>query len=400
MSSDRHEAGFKRQTPVSAAREQLRGLVTGVDRTEQIATEAAVGRVIAEQVTPERAVPHYDRAAMDGFAVNAEETVGASERAPARLQAAESMGPGQAVRVHTGSEMPDTADAVVRVEDVTERNDGLAVETAVAPGENVAPTGEDIAADTTLFEPGDRLRPSDLGLLKATGIEGVTAYQPPEIAVIPTGEEVVDAEPGPGEIVETNGLVVTRLVERWGGDPRYRDIVTDDQQALADAIERDLDADVIVTTGGSSVGERDLLPEVVEDLGDVAVHGVAHKPGHPVGFGRVEATPVLMLPGYPVSALVNAVQLLYPAVAWAGNREPEAPPTTAGELTRKIASEPGVRSYVRVRHVAEGVEPIRSGGAGVLSSVSAADGWVVVPESQEGIEAGATVSVEDWEWSP
>lgn len=363
-------------------------------------TETAAGRVIADGITAEQPVPHYDRAAMDGFAVVAEETVGASERAPARLEAAESMGPGQAVRVHTGSEMPDTADAVVRVEDVTERTDGLAIETAVTPGENVAPTGEDVAAGATLFEPGDRLRPSDLGVLKATGIGTVPVYERPEIAVIPTGEEVVDADPGPGEIVETNGLVVTRLVERWGGDPRYRDIVTDDQQVLADAIERDLDADVIVTTGGSSVGERDLLPEVVNDLGEVVVHGVAHKPGHPVGFGTVSGTPVLMLPGYPVSALVNAVQLLYPAVAWAGNREPEAPPTTAGELTRKIASEPGVRSYVRVRHVAEGVEPIRSGGAGVLSSVSAADGWVVVPESQEGIEAGATVSVEDWEWSP
>ncbi|WEL17552.1 Molybdopterin biosynthesis enzyme [Halorhabdus sp. SVX81] len=400
MSGDRHEAGFKRQASVDAAREQLRSLVEPVDRTERMPTEAAGGRVIAAEITPKRPVPHYDRAAMDGFAVTAEETVGASERAPARLEAAESMGPGQAVRVHTGSEMPDTADAVVRVEDVTERTDGLAIETAVTPGENVAPTGEDVAADTTLFEPGDRLRPSDLGVLKATGIGTVPVYERPEIAVIPTGEEVVESDPGPGEIVETNGLVVTRLVERWGGDPRYRDIVTDDQQVLADAIERDLDADVIVTTGGSSVGERDLLPEVLAELGDVAVHGVAHKPGHPVGFGSVEETPVLMLPGYPVSALVNAVQLLYPAVAWAGNREPADPPTTAGELTRKIASEPGVRSYVRVRHVAEGVEPIRSGGAGVLSSVSAADGWVVVPESQEGIEAGATVSVEDWEWSP
>jgi molybdopterin molybdotransferase len=226
--------------------------------------------------------------------------------------------------------------------------------------------------------------------------------------VIPTGEELVESDPGPGEVIETNGLTVSRLVERWGGEPRYRDVVTDDHAALREAVAADLDADVVVTTGGSSVGERDLLPEVVDDLGEVLVHGVALKPGHPVCLGRAEGTPIVSLPGYPVACIVNAAQFLRPAMKRAAGTDADPFPTRRATLDRKVASEPGVRTFARVSVSDEDggddalptATPTRASGSGILSSVALADGWVVVPEPREGIDAGEPVDVELWEVTP
>jgi len=421
MTQDRRTAGFKERTRVAAARERLLETVTPLSRTESVPLTAADGRVLATETTAARPVPHYARAAMDGFAVRAEDTFGAGDRSPAQLDVADAVGPNRATRVHTGSELPDGADAVVMIEQTERRGDRVEVFDAVAGGENVAPVGEDVREGQHLYDPGHRLRPSDLGLLKSVGEERVEVFERPRVSVIPTGEELVQSEPDPGEVIETNGQTVAQYVERWGGDASYREVVTDDFDALRDAIERDLDHDVVVTTGGSSVGERDLLPEVVSELGEVLVHGVALKPGHPVALGRVEETPVLMLPGYPVAAIVNAVQFLRPVIKRVGHLPEVEHPTTEATLTRKIASEPGTRSYVRVSLDHEGRDgaddeaddaagldggaipgatPTRASGAGVLSSVALADGWVVVPEDLEGYDAGATVTVENWEWSP
>ena len=398
-------AGFTERTRVDAARERLLDVIAPHDRTERVSLADADGRVIADAVTAERDVPHYRRAAMDGYAVRARDTFGASDRSPEVLDRADGdLPPGGAVRVHTGSEVPDAADAVVMIEDVEEVGPEVEVFDAVAEGENDGPVGEDIEAGTPMYEPGHRLRPSDLGLLRSVGVREVRVFEPPEVAVVPTGEELVTEDPGPGQVVETNGLTVARYVERWGGNARYRDIVTDDEDRLREAIERDLDADVVVTTGGSSVGARDLIPEVVDDLGEVLVHGVALKPGHPVAFGVVEDTPVVMLPGYPVSCIVNAVQFLRPAVKEVGHLPDDDLPRTEATLTRKVRSEPGIRTFARVQ-VTDGEDgreaaPVRSSGAGVLSSVALADGWVVVPEDREGLDAGDTVPVENWEWLP
>ena len=398
---DRQRAGFREFTRTSAAREQLLARVSPVTGTEKPGLRRADGRVVASPVDAARAVPHYERAAMDGYAVRAADTFGASERAPASLRVGDSVGPGTARRVHTGSELPAGADAVVMVEATERTGDELAVFDAVPEGENVAPVGEDVAEGQRLFDEGHLLRPSDLGLLKAVGLGAVDVYDRPRVSVIPTGEELVQADPAPGEIIETNGQTVAQYAERWGGDPSYRDVVTDDSDALRAAIERDLDHELVVTTGGSSVGERDIVPEVVADLGEVFVHGVALKPGHPVALGAVEGTPVLMLPGYPVACIVNAVQFLRPALETAGHRPGCPVPETTARLARKLPSEPGVRTFARVE-VSENGEgktatPTRTKGAGVLSSVALADGWVVVPEEREGYAEGETVTVEQWE---
>ena len=420
--SDHTHAGFRERIRLAEARERLRELVVAHDRTERVDLVDADGRVLADSIAAPRAVPHYDRAAMDGFAVRAEDTFGASDRSPGVLRRIDDgagsdggagsdsgagsdgrLAPGQAAPVHTGSALPAGADAVVMVEHTESVGGDLEVFDAVPEGENVAPVGEDVEDGQPLFSAGHRLRPSDLGLLKSTGVSEVRVRARPSVGVIPTGEELVQADPDPGEVIETNGMTVAQLVARWGGEPAYRDVVTDDEDALADAIERDLERDLVVTTGGSSVGERDLLPDVVSSMGEVVFHGVALRPGHPVALGVVEDTPVLMLPGYPVSTLVNAVQLLRPAVKWAGGMPLSDLPTTEARLGRKVRSEPGVRTFARV-HVEERdgdrvAVPTRTSGAGVLSSVALADGWVVVPESREGIPTGETVAVEDWEWS-
>jgi len=453
--------GFTEVTRLAAAREELLAAVDPPEATESVAVPEADGRTLAESVASTRDVPGFDRAAMDGYAVRAEDTHGASERSPVRLDlvgsaaddghaadtadserdaadtAADgerdgadsdpSVGPGQTRYVHTGSPLPDGADAVVKVERTAERGDAVEMSLAVPPGNDVAPAGEDIERGDRLFDAGHRLRVSDLGLLTAAGHRTVPVAPRPTVSVIPTGEELVDFDPGYGETTETNGLTVSRLAERWGGDATYRDIATDDAEALAAAIHRDTDHDIVVTTGGSSVGERDLLPAVVDDLGELLVHGVALKPGHPVGFGVVDGTPVLTLPGYPVSCLVTAVQLLRPAIARAGGFEPESFPAFEATLDGKIAGEVGTRSFVRVRrtngsepdesndddeddgrdddggengddsdNALPTVEPVR-GGAGVLSSVAAADGWVVVPENLEGVADGNRVTVQRWE---
>ncbi|MFB6154685.1 MAG: gephyrin-like molybdotransferase Glp [Haloferacaceae archaeon] len=400
---DLTHAGFKDRTRVADARERLLAAVTPHERTARLPLEAADGRALAESVSAPNPVPGYERAAMDGYAVRAEDTFGASDRSPVVLSERETAGPDAAVRVHTGSELPDDADAVVMIEQTETLGDDVEVFDAVAEGENVGPVGEDVAEGQHLYDAGHRLRPSDLGLLKSVGLAEVPVYDRPTVAVIPTGEELVQSDPDPGEVIETNGLTVSRLVERWGGSATYRDVVTDDEDALRAAIQRDLDHDLVVTTGGSSVGERDLTPAVVEDVGEVLVHGVALKPGHPVALGRVEDTPVLMLPGYPVACIINAVQFLRPTLKAAGNLPTPDFPTTEARLTRKISSEPGTRTFARVQLDEEDGErvatPTRASGSGILSSVALADGWVVVPEGREGVAAEETVAVENWEWS-
>ncbi|WP_435147611.1 molybdopterin molybdotransferase MoeA [Halobaculum sp. P14] len=460
MSEERTHAGFKRRTRLAAARERLLAAATPHGRTESVPLSAADGRAVAEAVTSSVDVPGYDRAAMDGWAVRAEDTFGASDRSPAALrivggvgddgndggESGDAVGPGEAVRVDTGAELPPGADAVVRSEDGEARGDDLSVFGAVAAGENVGERGEDVAAGDAVVEPPHWLRPSDLGLLKAVGETEVAVAEPPTVAVIPTGEELVQADPSPGEVIETNGLTVSRLAERWGAAATHRDVVTDDADALAAAVGRDTDHDVVVTTGGSSVGDRDLVPDVVADAGEVLVHGVAIKPGHPVALGRVDDTPVVMLPGYPVACIVGAVQFLRPLLAAVGGFPADPPPTRRATLTRKVRSEPGVRTFARVTlddsddelgdepgesgaetedgDAAPGspdttatpaaadaesattattetpavtATPTRSSGAGVLSSAARADGWVVVPESREGFDAGEPVDVELWE---
>lgn len=202
-----------------------------------VSLASADGRVLVEQVVGCRPVPHYRRAAKDGFAVRAADTFDATDRSPARLRVSDDVGRGTATRVHTGSALPDAADAVVMVEHVETVGEKLEVFDAVAQGENVAPVCEDVSAGAELFERGHRMDPADLCLAKSVGRDTVTVYERPDIAVIPTGEELVQTDSDPGEVVGTNGLTSSRYVDRWGGIARYGDVVPDDWEPLQTTIE-------------------------------------------------------------------------------------------------------------------------------------------------------------------
>ncbi|WP_440989070.1 molybdopterin molybdotransferase MoeA [Haloarchaeobius baliensis] len=409
MDERRRESGFRERTRIDDARERLREAVSPVDRTETVAVADADGRTLAESVAARRAVPGESRAAVDGFAVAASTTFGASDRSPALLAADGDIGDGGgtrgAHRVDAGEPLPSGADAVVPVGGATRVDDTVEVFDPVAVCDGVASVGSDVAAEQSMYDPGRQLRPPDLGLLRAAGVETVTVRERPRVAVVPVGDDLVDDEPGPGESVETDSLTVARLVERWGGVARRQDPVGDEVASIGEALqEAAAGADVVATTGGSGLGESDRVPDALASAGSLFVHGIAATPGESLGLGTVEETPVVVLPGGPAACVVGAVQFLRPAVTWAEGREHEEPPTGPAMLARKVPSEPGVRTYVRVRFDAEGGQrvavPIRSDGPLSHSSVGLADGWVEIREGIEGLPEGDLVAVQRWGWSP
>lgn len=406
MDERRRESGFRERTRIDDARERLRERVTAVDRTETVAVAEADGRTLAGAVDARRTVPAASRAAVDGYAVVASTTFGASDRSPAVLDdRPDDVGANGACRVDAGDPLPSGADAVVPVGGATRVDGGVEVFDPVAVGDGVETAGADVAADESLYAAGHRLRPPDLALLRAAGVDAVTVRDRPRVAVLPVGDDLVDGDPAPGESVETDSLTVARLVERWGGVADAREPVADGATAIADALrEAAADADVVATTGGSGLGESDRVPDALATVGELAVHGIAATPGESLGLGAVDDTPVVVLPGGPAACVVGAVGFLRPAVAWAEGREHEEPPTGPAMLARKVASEPGVRTYVRVRFDAEGGQrvavPVRTDGPLSHSSVGLADGWIEIREGVEGLPEGDLVAVQRWGWSP
>ena len=408
-------------TSIGEAIAVLEAELGSIDRTETVPVDEAVGRVLAEPVPAARNLPHYRRSERDGYAVRALDTTGASETDPvvlvmtddARGAGERTLGSGETSYVHTGSAVPEGADAVVMVENVTESSDGesppdadgqtgtgIEIESPVESGAYVTPLGADLEAGSRLFEAGHRLRPGDLGVLTVAGVDEIDAVDLPTVAVIPTGEELVQTDPGPGEAIETNGLVGSALVEHWCGRARYRDVVTDDPSALRTALERDLDADLIVTSGGSSVGSRDLLPTVVANRGEVLVRGLALRPGQSASLGVVSGTPIAMLPGTPIASLVVAWLLVRPALTTAvGTRDTE-PPTVQATLETDLESTVGRRTVHGVSLEDSGGQTeklaARSAERGGLPSLARIDGWVQVEESASERTVGEIVPVERW----
>ena len=395
------KSGFRTKTTIDEALAIFLGSFDPLEGTEAVPLEAADGRVLCRDVVAPRDVPHYDRSAMDGYAVRAEDTFGSSRDAGVFLRpvTAGPIGKGECQPVHTGSPIPGGADAVVMVEDTETAGGRVEVLGQVSPGQNVGARGEDVAKGQAVFGAGRQLKPSDVGLLAAMGYVEIAVYRRPRVLIVPTGEEIVPrgTEPLSGQMNESNGVMNYLYVRRYGGEPAVHGIVTDDRHRLAAALREGAVSDLIVTTGGSSVGRRDLLPEVVASLGKVLVHGVAIKPGRPVALGYVEndgkRTPIVCLPGYPAACAIDSMVFVDPAVRKLGHVPPAQHRTEKAVLSRKIASGAGFRTYTRVAVQDHVATPLRTKGAGILSSVSLADGYVVVPEDVEGREAGETVEV-------
>jgi len=371
---------------------------------EIVPIEQSRGRVTAEPVFARTSVPHYHGSAMDGIAVRAEDTFGASEAAPVELALArdgKKATPGIYAPVDTGQPLPHWANAVVMIENVYPAGKTrVTLRAGAAPWQHVRLVGEDIVATEPLLPRGHRIRPFDIGALLAAGHVSVPVTPRPRVAIIPTGTELV--EPGskmaPGAIVEFNSRVIAAFVEEWGGEAHRQapvpDILGKLRSAIAKAVRRN---DVVLVIAGSSAGEHDYTVAALGQLGEVLVHGVDIMPGKPAICAAVEATPVLGVPGYPVSAIIVCQQLLRPLLAKILGTPVDPPQTVNAVLPRKLPSRLGLEEFVRVTLGRVGeqliVNPLGR-GAGVITSLVRADGIVRVPTLSEGINAGEEVDVE------
>ncbi|MDY9928060.1 gephyrin-like molybdotransferase Glp [Methanosarcina sp.] len=389
---------FKERTSVDEALQLFLESISPLRHTDEVPLEACAGRVLAGSVVSGRDVPHYRRAAMDGYAVRASDTQGSSPVNPVLLQLSDSIEEGTSMWVHTGAALPDGADAVVMVEDTVTAGDMVEIRAQVYPGRNVGQIGEDIKKEDLVFEEGHLLRPCDAAVLASLGLDRVSVFRKPVVAIIPTGDELVSREkadevPPPGMVIETNGLMATLYVNLWGGIPRCTGIVPDRPESIKEAVEANLDADMILLSGGTSVGKRDHAPGVVESLGKLLVHGVGLSPGKPAALGVISKTPVVCLPGYPVAGLVALYFFVRPGIRKLGSI-PEMPEIALRKrLAAKISSKIGYINFIRVVFEGDRVRPLMGAGAGVLSSVAKADGYVLVPEHVEGYEEGQEVDV-------
>ena len=371
------------------------GALQGTSR-ERVALELAHGLVTGGPVWARSSSPHYDAAAMDGVAVRSRDTIGAAETSPVRLAVG-----GQAVWVDTGDAMPDGFDAVIKVEVVHEVDETtIEVRAPVPPYHDVRPLGEDIAAAELVLPAGHRLRPQDLAACAQAGLSRVDVRRAPQVAVIPTGSELVPvgAEPGPGGIIESNSLMLAAMIAEWGGVSVRHEPVSDNLDLLRAAVSGAVeDSDVVVVNAGSSAGSEDYTAQVIRELGDLVVHGVAVKPGHPVALGVIGSTPVLGIPGYAVSAALTADLFVKPVIERKLGLSPQRRDTIKATLTRKTPSSMGEDEYLRVRLGRVGgrlvATPIQR-GAGIIMSLVRADGLAVSPRMSEGFDAGEEVEVD------
>ncbi len=367
---------------------------------EQVLLASARGRMTAGPIWAVTSSPHYDAAAMDGIAVRAADTAGATETSPITLTVG--CAEPQAVWVDTGDPMPQGFDAVIMVEHLhLVGDDHVSIMAPVAPWQHVRPLGEDIVATELVLPENHRLTPADLGACAAAGLSEVPVRRRPSVAIIPTGNELVPVgtELQPGDIVEFNSLMLSGLLEEWGADPTVFDPAPDVFVSIRDAARAALaEHDLVIINAGSSAGAEDYTALVVEELGELLVHGVAVRPGHPVVLGIADGKPLVGLPGYPVSAVLTAELLLRPLIeSWLGQADSGQRPTVRANITRKVMSPPGEDEFLRVKLGRVGANMVATPvqrGAGVIMSLVRADGLVKIPRFSEGVDVGAEVTVE------
>jgi molybdenum cofactor synthesis domain-containing protein len=396
--------------PIEEARDLLFESVVPIDRTERVAVREASGRVLAQTAVSHVDVPPFDRAAMDGYAVIAEDTFGAGPYDPKTLRCVERVFTGQVptvtvargtcVEIATGAPLPAGADAVVMIEDTEKAGtsqwdaDDIRILTPVYPKQHVGRRAADIAAGQTLVSPGDLLNPSRIGALAAVGHCEVDVYARPRVAILSTGNEIVEpGRPlGPGQIYDINQFTLSSIIGLHGGTAIVYPTVPDNLTALTEAVETARGDDVIVFSGGSSVGERDLVLDVIDRLGDVIFHGIAVKPGKPTAFGRIGRQPVFGMPGYPTSCLSNAYMLLAPMLRRIARLPDYHPHVVRLRLARRVVSTTGRHQFYTVR-VLDGEAVPAFKGSGDITSMSQADGYIEIPAHIDIVEAGELVDV-------
>jgi molybdopterin molybdotransferase len=372
---------------------------------ETVSLADAGGRVLAENVRAEAAVPGFDRAAMDGYAVIARETFGAGAYNPLALRIAGDCRPGrpfagevvsgQTVRIMTGAPVPTGADAVLPAEVAQEEGGMIRVVEPISPGRHIGRRGEDVEPGQTVLKAGRVLRPQDIGLLASLGMASVSVIRHPRVDIFITGDELLPlgSVPSGCRIVDSNSVMLAALVRRDGGEPRVAPLLPDRRDLLREAISNSA-ADVLLVSGGSSVGVEDHAPGLLAELGELAVHGVALRPASPTGVGFIGERPVLLLPGNPVSCLCAYDLFAGRAIRLLGGKCPDLPYRREDlPLADKISSAVGRVDYVRVRICNGHAEPLAVSGASLLSTTTAADGFVLIPRDSEGYPPGEIVTV-------
>jgi molybdopterin molybdotransferase len=398
--------GFTRRHTVAQALSWLDAQLQELT-SEDVQLREAAGRVLATPVVSDIDVPGFDRATMDGYAVVAGSTEGATAYNRVALRTVgdampgspfgHRIAPGEAVRIMTGAPVPAGSDAVLPAESVETSDDVPALVYAidtVSPGKNIGRRGEDIVRGTALLDAGRVLRPQDLGVMSSIGLDKASVIRRPRVRLVITGNELLPSgsRPHGAHITDANGPMLMALCERDGAIVDFPGLVRDQADAILAGLQAD--ADVVIVSGGSSVGIEDLAPMLVASHGELAVHGVAMRPSSPTGMGRIGQRLVFLLPGNPVSALCAYDFFAGRAIRALGGRPKEWPyRSVRGTLTRKISSPIGRLDYARVRFADRRVEPLSVSGASLLSSTTRADGFVIVDQDGEGFPAGTDVDV-------
>ena len=408
------DRGFKEATRIEEARRIFyEALPTISLSSETISLQGSLNRILAEDVGADASVPAFEKSAMDGYAVVAEDTFGSSQTNPSLLKLVgeskigelptKTLRKGETIAIATGAPVPQGADAVVMVENTKRLHTGD-VETyaAVTPGENISHIGEDVKQGTVVLERGRKLKPPDLGLLVALGRETVSVVRRPKVAILSTGNEVSKSGPvTSGRIVDVNRPVLMAMVEECGGVPLDLGIAKDDAEEISKKLKRGLtSADLVLVTAGTSVGKGDLVPDVINALGKpgMLVHGIAMRPSLPTGLAVVNGKPIVSLPGLPVSAMIAFSTFVQPLILRMLGTEQDPQPKIRARATKRIVGVPGFRTFIRVLvREKEGklsVEPLRAPGSGILTTLTRANGMIVVPENVEGYDEGAEVEVQ------
>src|SRR5215510_4929634 len=395
---------FKDTIALDEARAIIDRAIEPITRVERVALSSANGRVLAETITSGADVPPFARAAMDGYAVRAEDTAGASRSGPRTLQCIEKVftgqvplhvvGAGQCVEIATGAPMPAGADAVVMVEDTSSEASGVRIFAPVMPSQNIGRQGADIRKGQTVLQPGTTINASRVGALAALGLTAVEVYAKPRVAILSTGNEIIDpGQPlGPGQIYDINRFTVSAVVAEHGGIAVPYRTAVDTIEDLSRAVEECLEQDVLVFSGGSSVGERDLILDVIAAKGEVLFHGVAVKPGKPTALGRIRGHLVFGMPGYPTSCLSNSYILLAPALRRIARLPGQIIRSLMLPLGARVMSAPGRHQFFTVR-IEYGTAMPAFKASGDITSMSRADGYIEIPADVDVVEEGAVVEV-------
>lgn len=405
--------GFKTTTSLKTALTRFLKSVQAPLEYEIIPVNESLHRVLGEDIIAQYNLPPFNRAAMDGYAIKSEDSLGASIESPVRLKIVGrieagffqniNIGSFEAVEIMTGARVPDQADCVIMAEYAKRVSEDIVeIYQQLPPWSNIDQAGSDVQKGDTVLTEGTIIEPADIGILKALRLETVKVYKKPKVGLISTGDELTESleiSDGEGKIIENNQVMLSNYILEDGGEPLKYGIIPDDFEEIRKNILKAVsECDIILLTGGSSVGRKDLVPKVINELGLILTHGISIKPGKPTGLALVQGKPLIIMPGYSVACIIAYLVFCRPLIQRFLNINPAALPFSVNAyLTRRIPSTAGRTDFVRVHVFKRGAEfyatPIRSTGSGILSSLVKANGLLEVPDEVEGYEEGDKVSV-------